>query len=497
MSKKKHIDHIFKEKLKNFEAMPDDAVWENIQNRLHKDKRKRKVIPIWWQAAGVAALLALLFTVGTTLFNNSEETNTNVVNTGKNASEQPNETINHNNQNTNVVETGTHSEGLINNSNEKKTNVDKTKTNTNVASSTNRQNKSNGIETAQSESFQNKKSVNNPTNEALAQNTSNLPEPNQNKSPDNTSGKVNEAETRANQNKDNTNSAGATVAANAALNKTDNAENTITEDSKTIIEDKKSIEDAIAEANSINEEEKEKRLNRWSISPNVAPVYFNSLRKGSTIHSQFIENGKSNEVNMSYGIGGSYAINEKIKVRAGINKVDLSYTTTNVVAFNDAGIAVSNGLRNISFNSQSQQNSMYMSAQSIDFASAPEIFKTTLKGSLDQQFGYIEIPLEVEYSVVNKKLGINIIGGFSTLFLNSNNIYSIVEGNRTLLGESNNINDMSYSANLGLGISYHISDKLKLNVEPMFKYQINTFNNTSGDFQPYFIGVYSGFSFKF
>jgi hypothetical protein len=90
-----------------------------------------------------------------------------------------------------------------------------------------------------------------------------------------------------------------------------------------------------------------------------------------------------------------------------------------------------------------------------------------------------------------------VIGGFSTLFLNENEIYSVVEGNRTLLGEANNINDMSYSANFGLGLNYHISDKLKLNLEPMFKYQINTFNNTSGDFQPYFIGVYSGFSFKF
>ena len=63
MNEKKHIDRIFQEKLKNFEAMPDDAVWENIHNALHEDKRKRRVIPLWWKVAGVAALLALLFTV--------------------------------------------------------------------------------------------------------------------------------------------------------------------------------------------------------------------------------------------------------------------------------------------------------------------------------------------------------------------------------------------------------------------------------------------------
>ena len=298
-----------------------------------------------------------------------------------------------------------------------------------------------------------------------------------------------------NSTKNNTNTA---ITNTTSDNSSETKEDAVLEDANAIIEKEKTIEDAIAEANNIDEEEKEKQLNRWSISPNVAPVYFNSLGEGSTIHSQFVQNGKNTEVNMSYGIGGSYAINDKLKIRAGINKVSLGYGTSDVVAFNDAdGMMASNSeLRNIKFNNQSQDET-FVSAQSVNFASAPEVFKTNLKGSLDQQFGYIEVPLEVEYSIINKKFGLNVIGGFSTLFLNENEIYSVVEGNRTLLGEASNINDMSYSANFGLGLNYHISDKLKLNLEPMFKYQINTFNNTSGDFQPYFIGVYSGFSFKF
>ena len=56
---------------------------------------------------------------------------------------------------------------------------------------------------------------------------------------------------------------------------------------------------------------------------------------------------------------------------------------------------------------------------------------------------------------------------------------------------------MSYSANLGLGLNYNVSKKVKVNLEPMFKYQINTFNNSAGDFKPYFIGVYTGLSYKF
>ena len=72
MKEKKTIDKLFKEQFKDFEATPNDAVWEKIEMELQDKKRKkRRVIPIWWKVAGVAAGLALVFTIANLVLNPS------------------------------------------------------------------------------------------------------------------------------------------------------------------------------------------------------------------------------------------------------------------------------------------------------------------------------------------------------------------------------------------------------------------------------------------
>ena len=205
---------------------------------------------------------------------------------------------------------------------------------------------------------------------------------------------------------------------------------------------------------------------------------------------------------MSYGIKASYAINKKLSVRSGINKVNLGYNTNNIVAFQSIGnssnsLALQNVAPETKGNVAADNISLISVANIVSGKSSPEVFAATSNSSLNQSLGYIEVPLEIQYALSNKKLGVNVIGGFSSFFLNDNKIFSEAEGAKTFIGKANNINKVSYSANLGLGLNYKFSKKIDLNLEPMFKYQINTFNNTSGDFKPYFIGVYTGFSIKF
>ncbi len=611
MSDKKHIDRLFQEGFKDFEAIPSDAVWENIEAKLNPKKKKRRVIPIWWRYAGAAALLLLLLTVGGVYFNNSDNTPTNHIseteNTTRSNTEKDNSTDFDDVKET-IANTDSHGnkdldkpsqqnktaplsndidiskESLIaetpasnNNKSKKATNtVLKNKQNTiNKVLNTERNNAvANNIGKNNNDKIPNKlknntaiannskdnnteklqKALKNGTvitsgsekeNQVIQQNSKSLINKEQTKETINNASKNNHVV--ANNSEENNDAEklqkalknGSDVASgskknnqviqqkseslinkertkeiinnasknNHAIAQTEsekaNTETVVNDESE---KNKLTIEEAIDKTRNIIEEG-EGNVNRWSVTPNAAPVYFNTLGKGSSIDPQFNSNSKSGELNMSYGIGASYAINKKLSVRSGINRVNLGYNTNNVVAFQSVGVSSSSrALQNVNSiktsssntdNSSTSDNVSLVSADNFNSDEVPEAFSTS-NTSINQDLGYIEIPLEIQYALSNKKLGINLIGGFSSFFLSNNKIFSESgSGARTLVGKANNINKVSYSANFGLGLNYQVSKKIDLNLEPMFKYQINTFNNTSGDFKPYFIGVYTGFAIKF
>jgi hypothetical protein len=293
---------------------------------------------------------------------------------------------------------------------------------------------------------------------------------------------------------------------NTLTNQTETSKETgdITKEEEKEDAQKTALDEALANTttkdNPTDEKKERKKIkDRWKVSPSIAPVYFNTLGAGSSIHEQFNKNSKTGEVNMSYGVRGSYALNKKLSVRAGVNKVTLGYSTDDVFVLNNVTATPTDGrfaLKNVSLK-EDAQNTSFVSGEEFNFAQVPSVISNQIIGSIDQKLGFIEVPLELEYELSDKKLGLRVLGGFSALFLNENEVYSTLNGDSRLIGEATNINKTSFSANLGVGLDFKLAEKFKLNLEPTFKYQLNTFNNTSGDFKPYFIGIYSGFSFKF
>lgn len=245
-----------------------------------------------------------------------------------------------------------------------------------------------------------------------------------------------------------------------------------------------------------NAEEKEKR-NKWGVSTNVAPVYFNSSTNGSPIDTQFSENSKSYVSTLSYGAGINYDISRKLSLRTGINALALEYNTNDVsfttsylnTVKSETSLSRNANGQNIAFVNQNVAKSITADLDAVDVQQNI--------GALNQSTSYIEIPLELGYKIIDNKFGVEIIGGMSSLFLNNNSISLLSNGMEMEIGRASNLNKVHFSSNLGVGFKYTLLKSFEANFNPMFKYQLNTYSNNSGNFKPYFIGLYSGLSFKF
>lgn len=504
MSDKKNIDRLFQEKFKDFDPVPDEQLWKQIESSLIADgKKSKKIIPVWWRLGGIAAAIALLFTLGynyTSIFNDTEQAlpTEEIITTV----EDVNDAIN--NKKEEVI---TNSEDVSNTkkSEEKaiKNTLEVTKTDHNKEAVTNEifekednhpykklpatkknpliNSVGNKSLTATSYAVKDKKS---------STTTSAISSKSENNKKETVAYSDIPKEKEINLNIDN-------KAVEKELKSEKDAAITTVE---TPEKEKPSLLDAIEEQNALKQEAiVEKSNKKWVINPTLAPVYYSSLSNGSPIHSQFVDNSKSGNVNLSYGVNIAYELTNRLSIRSGVNKVNYGYNTDNVALTSTGNelqaienITFSNISDNIAINDKQTSAPQNQSFDAVSRAITPEI-----DAVLTQELGYIEIPLELKYRLVDKKLGVNIIGGISSLFLTNNDIIVESEDFTTEVGEANNINSTNFSTNIGIGVDYQISEKVIINLEPVFKYQLNTFSGDDGGFKPYALGVYTGLSFRF
>ncbi|MBT2160392.1 outer membrane beta-barrel protein [Zobellia barbeyronii] len=538
---KKNIDNLFQEKFRDFEEIPDEKVWNAIEASLDK-KKKKKVIPIWWTLGGTAAALVIALVafypfskndVAPNIISDTEKVNdtkddaikntnkfiieptenideavvvsskTDVdVNTVTDSYKEKKEDKNSNALNTEAPKKDTknksdYNQGFKTSQDTELAQIDQTEDAVNAEIETKNSDKVDyafGAEKSQeaATSSANSRSnddfnspKNNPTEAtgiALTENRSNNLKPNT-EDPENSTSKTNVDDNIT-----------------KSPDELGITENTTEEEKET---EKKSIFDEIETEEEIVTADKS---GRWSAGPNIAPVYYNALGEGSPVNSIFNENSKSGNTNLSYGLTVAYAINKKLSIRSGLNKVDYGYDTNGVAFSSTLQEASTEKIQNIDYSSTAKN--IVVTSQSSNFSSSPtsdsmfafEISNATSSqrdGTMAQQFGYLEVPLELDYALIDRKFGLNILGGISSLFLIDNSV-TLTSGELTTeIGEANNVNSVNFSTNIGFGVNYKFTPKIRFNVEPVFKYQLNTFSDVSGDFRPFSIGVYSGLNFKF
>jgi len=456
MNENKKIDRLFQEKFKDFEVFPDDNVWKNIEKQLSK-KKKRRIVPLWLRFGGAAAILLLLISSGFWYFNG--DTNNKDV---------PNEIL--------ITDTDK-DDNLLNETNssdktEDKLDIDPIQT-------TQKQNLISTSTQENNQSISNRPKTSEKVEKAIEIEETKLQEEEQ-------SVKVATNVTPEIENKN--------VIDN--LNELQESKNVIAfEEKKDLQQDPNKDIQTELEKTEVEENNTTIKNSKWSIGSTLAPVYFNSLSDGSPIDVSLANNEKSSNASVSYGLKINYKLSEKLSVQSGINTLELGYKTENVATLLSSSL-LENSSTNIDTNVEGVSiAALSTSNQGFDLPNQRSSFDSS--GFLDQTLGYVEIPMELKYNLVQKKLGVNVLGGFSTYFLYRNHVAVTSFGKTTTLGEASNINSLNFSGNIGLDFDYNISKKLYINISPMFKYQFNTFSENSVGFQPYYLGIYSGLNFRF
>ncbi len=536
---KKKLDELFREKFQDFHETPDEKVWQSLEAALNKKEKSRKVIPFWWKLGGAAAvLLAGIWLINpfSTETGNSQnpittvEQDTNQVDSKqeskiplqKQMEEGNNGIVDTNEDTPSNMETSdpTSPENEAYTANGKEVreqgvqDVDKKtdsfkklapalqKNRTKVADADGSEEK--GAESRSDRTVQQlpQKSGNAVANATDAKNLNTI-ESIKSPSEKTTEGIAENALDTDNKGQGTKEEVDAVL--KGALK--DNDTNTIAVNDTVPDTKKKSIFDEIKVQEEEEELVAENSNSRWSAGASIAPVFYSSFGEGSPVHSIFVENSKSGETNLSYGLSIAYELNSRLSVRSGIHKVDYGYGTDDIAFSSSLQGSATGQIDNIDYAANSRslvvQSKAGPTSQGVNdnFDLQPPLDvnapQATRDGTMSQQFEYLEIPLELNYALIDKKFGVNLIGGVSSLFLIDNSV-SLTSGNQTLeMGEANNINSVNFSTNVGLGFDYDFSPKVKLNIEPVFKYQLNTFSDVDGTFQPFSVGIYSGLSFRF
>ena len=511
---KKKLDELFQKKLLDFKEMPDEKVWDSIEASLDK-KKKSRLVPIWWKLGGIAAALLIGFILFNP-FNTSntiEEIITDVEQNGQKIDSTKDNSIEEivpqkNSENNIKIarkdekspDDNENTEALVNSSENAREQTETNSTdniNNSRIGNKNLSEKDYGVAETDNDS-EKKKSISNQQQMTVDKNEID---------------KTAVAKTDVQSNQEVMEKSNGVNSNTPIINKEAISNSNSQDIGIAIVDEERQAEEAIEDSKGKSifeeidaqeeEEVAENSIKKWSAGPSIAPIYYNAIGEGSPVHSIFVPNSKSGNINLSYGLSVAYEVSKKLKIRSGIHKVDYGYNTNDVV-FSSSLTSSTNGQINSINYAATAENLVVTSKKggNANLASSNKSFDFSSQnperdGVMSQQLGYLEVPVELNYALLDNKFGVNLIGGFSSLFLMDNSV-ALTSGDLTTeMGEANNVNNVNFSTNIGLGVNYKFSPKVQLNVEPVFKYQLNTFSETAGAFRPYSIGIYSGLSFKF
>jgi hypothetical protein len=253
---------------------------------------------------------------------------------------------------------------------------------------------------------------------------------------------------------------------------------------------------------------------RWSISALATPTYYGTFNSGSDELSKQVMASEQAIVSYSGGVALAYRLNKRLSVQSGIFYSSMGQEINGINSF--AGFQKY-------VNTKGGPNFAVLTTKGTIYTTNPDVFlfaegnsnriitnynndvfdpqKVSLNymnNTIKQSFSYLELPVFLRYKIIDRTVDFNLIGGLSYNFLVDNSVYTVIDGTKYAIGTTGGMNMFSLSSSVGMGMEYKFSDKFSFNLEPTFRYYMNTFSTTGGtNFHPYSFGIFSGLSYKF
>jgi hypothetical protein len=253
---------------------------------------------------------------------------------------------------------------------------------------------------------------------------------------------------------------------------------------------------------------------RWSIGAMASPTYYSSFNSDNNDISRQMAASEQSVVSYSGGVALSYKLNKRLSIQTGLYYSSLGQEIDGINSYGgfqkydytkgDYNFAVQTSSGTVYIDNADVFVLSTIPGERILTAYTNDVFdpdKANLEyisNTLIQNFSFLELPVLLRYKVVDKTFDINLIGGISYNMMVNNSVYTMVDGGKFPVGKTEGLDMINLSSSLGMGLEYNFSKKLSLNLEPTFRYYLNTFNEPAGTtIHPYSFGVFSGISYRF
>lgn len=262
---------------------------------------------------------------------------------------------------------------------------------------------------------------------------------------------------------------------------------------------------------------------RWMVGAQVAPSYtFNTEAPSKNAQYELFETVNSAEnVTSDYQstfagvINVAFEKNSRLKFETGIGyrSITQSLGTYNVTNGNNNLLSFADfyasELKSATVNTITMQTDLGVATVSLPSGTQVSTTQARIYNSpvqnaafedydVNQYANYLEVPFNIFYKLLDKKIDISAIGGVNTNILMNDYLTLNGTNNNYKGGEIIGLNTLTFSSNLGVGIEYEWMKRIRLSLEPILKIQLNSLNKSAQfNARPLNFGLYSGLRYVF